>query len=167
MKHVVLIGFMGSGKSTISYKLSYILKRCYIDTDKLIEETNKMTISEMFEKFGEEYFRNKENKCLKAIRDEKGERIISVGGGTPLRSENREVLKQMGTVVYLRATADTLYKRLKYDKNRPLLQVEDRYGLIKGLLEQRNPIYEECADIIIDIDNKEAEQIMNEIIARL
>ena len=164
MKHVILIGFMGSGKSTVGFRLSYKLKKCLIDTDKLIEEREKMCISEMFAAKGESYFRQKETECLNSLFHELGSRVISLGGGTPMREENREIIKQLGKVIYLQASPDTIYQRVKHDTSRPLLQCENPKGRIEALLAERNPIYEGVADIIIHVDGKEMKDVVQEIV---
>lgn len=164
MKHVILIGFMGSGKSTVGFRLSYKLKKCLIDTDKLIEEREKMSISEMFAAKGESYFRQKETECLNSLFHELGSRVISLGGGTPMREENREIIKQLGKVIYLQASPDTIYQRVKHDTSRPLLQCENPKGRIEALLAERNPIYEGVADIIIHVDGKEMKDVVQEIV---
>ena len=164
MKHVILIGFMGSGKSTVGFRLSYKLKKCLIDTDKLIEEREKMSISEMFAAKGESYFRQKETECLNSLFHELGSRVISLGGGTPIREENREIIKKLGKVIYLQASGDTIYQRVKHDTSRPLLQCENPKEKIEALLAERNPIYESVADIIIHVDGKEMKDVVQEIV---
>lgn len=164
MKHVILIGFMGSGKSTVGFRLSYKLKKCLIDTDKLIEEREKMRISEIFATKGEGYFRQKETECLNSLFHELGSRVISLGGGTPIREENREIIKKLGKVIYLQASPDTIYQRVKHDTSRPLLQCENPKEKIEALLTERNPIYESVADIIIHVDGKEMKDVVQEIV---
>ena len=164
MKHIILIGFMGSGKSTIGFRLSYKLKKCLIDTDKLIEECEKMRISEIFATKGESYFRQKETECLNSLFRELGGRVISLGGGTPVREENRDIIKKLGKVIYLKASPETIYQRVKRDTSRPLLQCENPMEKIITLLEERNPIYESVADIIIHVDGKEMKDVIQEIV---
>lgn len=164
MKHIILIGFMGSGKSTIGFRLSYKLKKCLIDTDKLIEECEKMRISEIFATKGESYFRQKETECLNSLFRELGSRVISLGGGTPVREENRDIIKKLGKVIYLKASSETIYQRVKRDTSRPLLQCENPMEKIITLLEERNPIYESVADIIIHVDGKEMKDVVQEIV---
>ena len=164
MEHVILIGFMGSGKSTVGFRLSYKLKKCLIDTDKLIEQREGMSISDMFARKGEGYFRQKETECLNSLFHELGSRIVSLGGGTPIREENREIIKKLGKVIYLQASPDTIYQRVKYDTSRPLLQCEDPKARIEALLKERNPIYESVADIVIHVDGKEMKEVVQEIV---
>jgi len=151
-KNLVLIGFMGSGKTSVGLRLSYKLRRPVEDTDKLIERREGRPVSEIFAAQGEEYFRGLETKLLKELTDRKQLSIYSVGGGTPVRQENQPLLRRLGTVVYLRVRPDTVYQRLKGDATRPLLQCEDPLARIQELLESRRWAYEACADIIIDGD---------------
>lgn len=165
--NIILIGFMGCGKSTLGIKLSYRLRRTLLDTDKLIEKEEKRTISDIFAKEGEAYFRKLETKCLQRMIQTEKNQIISVGGGLPIQEENHALLKQLGTVVYLRAKPETIYERLKNDTTRPLLQGENPQEKIRKLMEQRAPIYEKAADIVIDVDGKEFDRILEEITEKL
>lgn len=166
-KNIILIGFMGSGKTTVGLKLSYRLQTPVEDTDKLIEQRESRTISEIFAVKGEAYFRNLETELLGEIAERKFVRIISVGGGTPVRRENRELLKRCGTVVYLRIRPETVYRRLAGDTTRPLLACENPLEKIRMLLSEREEAYEECADIVIDVDEVPTEQIINELSEKL
>ena len=158
------MGFMGSGKSTVGFRLSYRLKKCLIDTDKLIERREGMKITEIFAKYGESYFRQKETECLNSMFDELGSRVISLGGGTPMQEENREIIKKLGKVIYLKASPETIYKRVKHDTTRPLLQCDDPQAKISALLAERNPIYESLADIIVEVDGKELQDVVQQIV---
>lgn len=166
-KNIVLIGFMGSGKTTLGVKLSYRLRRPVEDTDKMIERRQGMSISEIFAGQGEEAFRRMETDLLREIAMQDGERIYSVGGGTPVREENRELLKRCGTVFYLRARPDTIYERLRGDTARPLLQCGDPRSRIRELLEARGEAYESCADYIVDVDDVAADVILRRIMEKV
>lgn len=153
MKNVILIGFMGSGKSTIGRKLSdkYGLK--HIDTDWYIEKEQNKKISDIFSEKGEEYFRNLETECIKTLIDKyKDNAVVSVGGGLPVKEANRELLHTLGTVVYLKADVSTLEARLSGDKKRPLLKGGDLHEKIVSLMEKRQAIYEQTADFIVETD---------------
>ena len=132
--NVILIGFMGCGKSTVGIKLSYRLRRSLLDTDKIIEKEENRTISDIFVTDGEGYFRDLETQCLKKLIQTEKNQIISVGGGLPIRKENHTLLKELGTVVYLRAKPETIYERLKHDTTRPLLQGENPQEKIRALM---------------------------------
>ena len=162
-RNIVLIGFMGSGKSTVGIRLSYYMRRTVMDTDKLIEKKQGRKISDIFACEGEEYFRQLETQMLKELKDKLQYHIISVGGGTPVREENRALLKQLGTVVYLRVRPETVYERLKNDTTRPLLQCENPLERIEQLLAQRSAAYESCADVILDVDHMSMEEILKTI----
>lgn len=166
-KNIILIGFMGSGKTSIGLKLSYKLQTPVEDMDKLIEQREGRSISDIFAQEGEPYFRELETALLKEIKERTYVRILSVGGGTPVRQENRELLKQCGTVVYLRIQPKTVYERLKNDNTRPLLQCEDPLAKIRTLLEARKDAYEECADIVLDVDEYTAEEIIEQLVEKL
>ncbi len=162
-RNIVLIGFMGSGKTTVGLKLSYLLRRAIEDTDKLIVKKEGRTIKEIFADDGEEYFRGCETELLRELCGKEKNKIISVGGGTPLRKENRELLKKLGLVVYLRTMPDTVCYRLRRDTVRPLMVSDDPRGNVERMLEERGPVYEECADVIIDTDHLTIEQIAQKI----
>lgn len=161
--NIILIGFMGSGKTSVGIRLSYFLKQTMIDTDKWIERRQQMSVSDLFALKGEEAFRVMETDCLKELIRTVDQQIISVGGGLPMREENHGLLKTLGKVVYLRVTPEVVYKRLKSDTTRPLLQVENPMERIRELLGVRAPVYEACADVVVDVSDKTFEQIIKEI----
>lgn len=166
-KNLVLIGFMGSGKTSVGLKLSYKLKMPVEDTDKLIERREGKSIRQIFGEEGEEVFRKKETELLGELADRQGRVIYSVGGGTPVREENRKLLRQLGTVVYLQISPETVYERLKGDTTRPLLQCENPLEKIRELIESRKEAYESCADIIIAVDLLDMEEILEQICGKL
>ena len=124
-RNIILIGYMGSGKSTVGRKAARAVEYNFLDTDVLIEEEEGMTISELFETKSEQYFREKETEIIqKLILGPKGN-IIATGGGLPLKEGNAQLLKELGTVIYLKAETDTLVKRLSGSTTRPLLKNVD------------------------------------------
>lgn len=166
-QHLVLIGFMGSGKTSIGRSLSYKLKRAFYDTDKMIEDREGVTISDIFAAKGEKYFRELETDVLREIREDRIPRIYSLGGGTPVSLQNQPLIKTIGTVVYLRLKPEEVWERLKGDTTRPLLQCEDPLSKIKNLMKLRAPAYERCADIIIDNGSKDRDEVISEILGEL
>lgn len=164
-KNIILIGFMGSGKTTVGLRLSYRLRMPVEDTDKLIERREGKSISSIFEEDGEAYFRELETGLLREIKGRSYTRIISVGGGTPVNPVNRQLLKECGTVIYLRVRPETVYERVKTNTARPLLQCEDPLSRIRELMAARRQAYEECADIIVDADDVSIEEILDRIVA--
>lgn len=165
--NIVLIGFMGSGKTTVGIALSYKMQRPLSDTDKMIEKKEGRSISELFAAEGEVYFRQRETELLQKLKEGKTKQIFSVGGGTPLRVENRRLLWELGTVVYLKVSAETVCERLKGDTTRPLLQGAHPMERISALLRQRENIYREAADIVVTVDGKKPAQIAEEIVRSL
>ncbi len=161
--NIILIGFMGSGKTSVGIRLSYYLKQTMLDTDKWIEKRQKMTVSQIFADKGEEAFRAMETDCLRELIGSADHQIISVGGGLPMREENHALLKKLGKVVYLKITPEAVYERLKSDTTRPLLQVENPKERIEILLKERAPVYEACADIVVEVSGKNFEEILKEI----
>ena len=161
--NIILIGFMGCGKSSVGIRLSYQLRRTMIDTDKWIEQRQKKTISQIFQESGEEAFRQMETECLKELIRTADRQIISVGGGLPMREENHELLKELGRVFYLKVTPETVYERVKNDTTRSLLQVEDTMERIRTLMEKRAPVYEACADVILEASDLTLEEITEKI----
>ena len=161
--NIILIGFMGCGKTSVSIKLSYQMKRTMIDTDKWIEQKQKMSVSEIFDTYGEDAFRRMETECLKHLIRTADKQIISVGGGLPVREENHDLLKKLGKVIYLKVTPEVVYSRLKTDTTRPLLQVEDPMERICSLMQQRAPVYEKCADVILDTSELSFEEVISQI----
>jgi len=166
-QHLVLIGFMGSGKTSIGRSLSYKLKRAFYDTDKMIEDREGVTISDIFAAKGEKYFRELETDVLREIREDRIPRIYSLGGGTPVSLQNQPLIKTIGTVIYLRLKPEEVWERLKGDTTRPLLQCEDPLSKIHNLMKLRAPAYERCADIIIDNGSKDRDEVISEILGEL
>ena len=165
--NIILIGYMGCGKTSLGKKLSYKERIALLDTDKMSEQKQGMTVSEIFDEKGEGAFRVMETECLKEIMGYSEKYVISVGGGLPVKEENRELLKELGSVVYLRAKPDTIFERLKNDTSRPLLRGDDPKGKIESMIKQRGPVYELAADCIVDVDEKGYEVIIGEILEAL
>lgn len=164
--NVILIGFMGCGKTSVGIRLSYALKRTIIDTDKWIERKQEMSISEIFASKGEEAFRRMEKECLLQLIESENGRIISTGGGLPVREENHALLKQLGRVYYLKVTPQVVYERLKGDTTRPLLQGLNPQEKIRELLVYREPLYEKCADYVIEVSDKSFDEIIAQIVEK-
>lgn len=161
--NVILIGFMGSGKTSVGEQLASQLLFTFKDTDHLIEEQVGNTIKHVFETKGEAYFRDLETDLLKRLLHEYKETILSSGGGVPVREENRKLLRELGTVIYLRASKETLLQRLRGDQTRPLLQGASLEAKINQLLQDREVIYQETSHIQIDTDYKSINEIVSEI----
>ncbi len=149
-KPIILIGYMGAGKTTVGKLLAGQKGWVFIDTDAKIEEQEGRSISDIFAADGE-----KETVLIRQFSKENlSQVIISVGGGLPLREENRRLLKEIGTVVYLFALKDTIVGRVKASADRPLLQGEDLSKKVEDMLLARDPVYRQAADFLIETDEK-------------
>ena len=162
-KNIILIGFMGAGKTSVGQELSSRYQKKMVDTDCLIEDKAGMTISDIFAQKGEEYFRQLETEVLSDLLEQADNWVISVGGGLPMREENREILKELGEVVYLQVEPKTVLRRLKGDTTRPLLQGDQVEKKVTDLMDSRGPVYEKAAHRIVRADGKSLEEIAEEI----
>ena len=162
--NLVLCGMMGAGKTTIGIKIAELTGRRWYDTDGLIVDKYGK-ISDIFEYYGEVHFRKLETEIVKGL-SEKDDLVISTGGGLVLKKENNELLQRNGKIIFLRASLETLSKRLKVDGDRPLLQTstESIRDRLQRLLKERAPVYEHVADFIVDVDGKTPEEIAREIV---
>lgn len=159
----VLCGMMGCGKSTVGARLAQKVNRVFVDTDALIVKRYGK-ISDIFERYGEVYFRDLETELVKELYQKEGQ-VLSLGGGLVLREENVRLLKEQGKIIFLRAEKQTLVERLRADKDRPLLQnAQSLSSRVDELLISRAPIYERVSDMTVDVDGKSPEQIVDEII---
>ncbi len=164
MKNYILVGYMGCGKTTVGKNLARICNMRFLDTDELIEEKQGRKISDIFATDGEQAFRDMETEVLQEMLEQKRTGfVISTGGGMPVREENRELLKKLGIVFYLKAKPDTVYERVKGDTKRPLLQCEDPLSRIRAMQEQREPAYREASDYIVEVDEYKQSQIAEQI----
>jgi shikimate kinase len=164
-KNIYLLGFMGAGKTSIGKILAEKLRLEFCDLDELIGRERGKTISRLFAEDGEDFFRDLESKKLLTISRKSGQ-IISTGGGVVLREANWEVMEKGGITIYLKASTDILWSRIRNDSSRPLLQVDRPVEKVRELLSTRVPFYEK-ADIIIDTENKSPETVADDIIQRI
>lgn len=167
MSHnIFLVGPMGAGKTSIGKRLSKRLKRDFVDSDRVLEERTGVSITTIFELEGEEGFRMRETKVLRDLA-KLDHAVIATGGGIVVRDINRPLLKESGTVIYLQASVDTQLKRTRHDKKRPLLQTNNRRDKLLALAKQRNPLYEDLADIIVCTDSQSISNSISQIIRQL
>lgn len=164
--NIVLIGFMGAGKSTISEYLSTMFAMDIVEMDQLIAEREEMSISDIFETYGEEYFRNLETNLLIELQERKNI-IISCGGGAALRERNVKEMKKNGRVVLLTAEPHTILERVKDSDERPILNGNKNVEFIADLMDKRREKYEAAADVVLTTDGKNVQQICEELIQKL
>ncbi len=160
--NIFLVGPMGAGKSTIGRRLSKRLDRKYFDSDFEIERRTGVKISLIFEIEDEEGFRRRESQVIDELTNQSNI-ILATGGGVILDSKNRECLVERGFVIYLKAGLEQLLKRTAKDKKRPLLQIENPKIQLERLLQEREPYYQEVADMIIESDRRPVKNIIEDI----
>lgn len=164
MPHIVLIGFMGCGKTTVGKQLSKQLSLPFVDTDEWIEKEQGIDINTIFAQYGEPYFRELETQVLKRLCENGKPHVISAGGGLPVQQQNLPYLKKIGEVIYLKANADSLEVRLAQDTKRPLLKEGRLRERIDTLLHERETGYEEAATHIIDTNSMDVGKILEKIV---
>ncbi len=165
MKNIILTGFMGSGKTEVGKKLAQRLGYTFIDTDNLIEEKAGKSISDIFMEDGEPYFRDIEALILEDLSGLEGH-VISTGGGIVTREDNILNLKKTGLVIWLKASPETIFKRVSSETHRPMLKVDDPLEQIKKLLSMREQFYSR-ADLSIDTDGLEVDEVVDIIIKKV
>ena len=161
--NIVLIGFMGSGKTTFGKELAKVRHMDFVDTDEFIEARAGMSIAEIFAVKGEDEFRRIETETLKELRNQLSNTVLSTGGGMPLRRENALLLKDIGKVLYLNAATQVIYDRVKDDTGRPLLQGTNPYDKICTMMKERRPLYERACDIIVDANSNDLDEALYNI----
>ena len=165
-RNIFLVGPMGAGKSTVGRQLSRSLKKRFIDSDKAIEERTGASISLIFDVEGEEGFRRRERAMIEELTA-LDDVVLATGGGAVMDEENRAHLMSRGFVVYLNAPAMLLVERTARDRSRPLLQTEDPEQRVRELLAERDPVYRQVADTVVETDRRSARHVVREIQTRL
>jgi shikimate kinase len=164
-ENIVLIGFMGSGKTTVGRELQVRLGYPLVDMDQVIEHRAGKPITAIFADEGEPIFRDRETELLRELNaPEAPRRIISTGGGVVVREENRNLLRDLGYVVWLQAPADVILERTGKNRSRPLLQTEDPAEVIQRLMETRRPLYQETAHLKLDTAGLTSDEVATGIL---
>lgn len=161
-ENLFLVGLMGAGKTTVGKLLAKHLGKRFIDADHEIEQRTGVKIAVIFELEGEDGFRAREEAVI-ADLTQQTDIVLATGGGAILRESNRHVLKDRGIVIYLRASADDLWRRTRNDKNRPLLQTENPRARLQELLSQRDPLYRETAHLIVDTGEQNVQKLVRHL----
>ena len=164
--NIVLIGFMGAGKTSISEYLKTLFAMDVIEMDQIIAEREGMSIPDIFEVHGEQYFRDLETNLLIEMQSRKNV-VISCGGGTPLRECNVVEMKKNGRVVLLTASPETIFDRVKDSHDRPVIENNKNVPFIADLMEKRRAKYEAAADIVINTDGKSIIEVCEELVQKL
>ncbi len=148
-ENVVLVGFMGSGKSSVGRLVARTLQGRFVDTDRLVVELAGREITEIFATEGEAFFRRQESHALESLRGQRG-LVVATGGGIVTVPENVAALKALGLVVWLTASEEIIWDRVSRNQKRPLLHTADPRGTVRELLAKRNPLYLKAADLEVD-----------------
>lgn len=164
--NIFLVGLMGSGKTTIGRALAKRLNKRFVDADHEIEARTGASIPWIFEIEGEASFRQREADVIRDLTAQDGI-VLATGGGAVLNEESRKLLKERGTVVYLRASVNSILQRTSHDRNRPLLQTDDPRARIEELSLQRAPLYQEVAHIIIETGRPNVQSVVQSILSQL
>ncbi|MDP3482303.1 MAG: shikimate kinase AroK [Sulfuricella sp.] len=160
--NIFLVGLMGAGKTTVGKLIARHLNRPFVDSDHEIEKRTGVNIPLIFELEGEAGFRTREAAVIEELTGQKNI-VLATGGGAILSQQNRDNLRRNGTVIYLRAKVEDLWQRTRHDKNRPLLQTADPQAKLKELFAQRDPLYCEIADIIVDSGAQSVHALVHQI----
>ncbi|MCV0439942.1 MAG: shikimate kinase [Hydrogenophaga sp.] len=161
-----MVGLPGSGKSTVGRQLARRLSLPFFDTDHVIEQRLGCSIREFFEREGEDRFRDLEASVVDELTQGPAA-VVSTGGGAVLRSENRTCLHERGTVFYLRSAPEEVFRRLRHDRNRPLLQVADPLQRLRDLFDARDPLYRAVAHFVIETGRPSVATLVNMIVMQL
>ena len=165
-ERIFLVGPMGAGKTTIGQNLARRLKMEFVDSDREIEARTGANIPLIFELEGEDGFRRRESAMIDELSQRDGI-VLATGGGAVLRPENRACLKERGCVIYLHATLEQLVDRTARDRNRPLLQTADPRAKLEALMAERDPLYREVADIVLETGNATVRRVVSNLVKRL
>jgi len=161
-KNIYLIGPMGSGKTTIGSRLAQKMGLTFYDSDREIETRTGVSVNLIFDIEGEAGFRKRERKILKELSALEGV-LVATGGGTVVSQSNRDLLRNSGLVIYLRTSVNQQLERLGRDRSRPLLQTKNREFKLTQLAEDRNPLYEELADLVFPVKNRNIDSTVDHI----
>ncbi len=163
---IALVGLPGSGKSTVGRQLARQLGLPFKDSDQVIEQRIGGSIRDFFEREGEAAFRDMEEAVLRDLAQAPSG-VLATGGGAVLRPANRRRLRDAGHVIYLRSTPEEVFKRLRHDRSRPLLQVENPLARLRSLYEERDPLYRETAHFTIETGRPSVSTLVNKILTQL
>ncbi len=165
-RNIALVGLPGGGKSTVGRQLSKRLRRPFVDSDTVIEQRIARSIRSFFEQEGEAAFRDIESQVIAELCIPQGI-VLATGGGATLREANRHALRSHCNVIYLRSTPEELYRRLRHDTQRPLLQVRDPLARLREMFRERDPLYESVAHFVIDTGRPSVPVLVNTLLMQL
>ncbi|MCY4754074.1 shikimate kinase [Pelomonas aquatica] len=164
---IALVGMPGGGKSTVGKQLARQIGVPFVDSDHEIEQRIGGSIRQFFDQHGEEAFRDIESEVIEALLKRPGDCVLATGGGAVLRERNRELLHAGSIVLYLRTTPEDLFRRLRHDTTRPLLQVRDPLARLRELYHQRDPLYRRCAHYVLESARPSVHALVNMALMQL
>ena len=167
MNHIVIIGFMGSGKTRVGKRLAKDFDIPFVDIDRVVTKKMNLSSKEIFDRFGEPFYRALETTAVKALIEDPEQKVISLGSGLPMQEQNEKYIKKLGTVVYLKESYETLKKRLENSSSNPLIEGADKADKIKKLLKQRDPVYAKFADVEMITGDKPFEELIGQLEEKL
>ncbi len=163
MSHIVVIGFMGSGKTRVGKRLAKDLELPFIDLDKAIATRMKMSVSDIFKKFGEPFYRALETYLVKLLVEDRTRTVVSLGAAFPMQEQNEELMRQLGTVIYLKGSGETLLERIRSSPGNVLERGETTEDKILRMLNARDPVYQKFADITVVTGVKSFDGLIEQI----
>ena len=164
--NLILVGMMGSGKTTMGRVLARQLGKEFVDSDEEIIKRTGVTVPHIFDVEGEAGFRQREAAAIRELAG-RDNMVLATGGGAVLDGDNRAILKQNGIVIYLKASAHDLWQRTRHDRNRPLLQTENPYARLVELFQQRDPLYRQVSDIVVQSGKQSAHTLMLRLVGEI
>jgi len=164
--NLILVGMMGSGKTTMGRVLARQLGKEFADSDEEIIKRTGVTVPHIFDVEGEAGFRQREAAAIRELAG-RDNMVLATGGGAVLDGDNRAILKQSGIVIYLKASAHDLWQRTRHDRNRPLLQTENPYARLVELFQQRDPLYRQVSDIVVQSGKQSAHTLMLRLVGEI
>jgi shikimate kinase len=157
--NLILVGMMGSGKTTMGKALARHLGKVFVDSDEEITRRTGVTVPHIFDIEGEAGFRLRETAAIRELAG-RDNMVLATGGGSVLAEENRALLEQSGIVIYLKASVHDLWQRTRHDRNRPLLQTKDPHARLTELFQQRDPLYQQMSDIVVQSGKQSVNVLM-------
>jgi shikimate kinase len=164
--NLILVGMMGSGKTTMGRTLAKHLGKAFVDSDEEVQKRTGVSIPHIFDIEGETGFRQRESTVIHDLV-KRDSMVLATGGGAVLAEQNRAILQQNGIVIYLKAGVHDLWQRTRHDRNRPLLQTDDPHTRLKELLQQRDPLYQQVADIVVQSGRQSAHSLMLHLVEEI
>jgi shikimate kinase len=166
VRNIILVGFMGSGKSSVGREIARRLGFRFIDTDTTIRQKHNKSIPDIFASFGEPFFRDEENKALRDLQNIEHV-VVATGGGIVLQPRNHPLLRSLGVVVWLTATEEVIWERVSRNQNRPLLQTQDPRTTISNLMATRYPLYGSLSHIIVETSGLTHQEVADQVLAAI